>query len=359
MTRLAARAAVMVLLFSGCVARDGAHEDRDEIRFEHGPHLRIGARCTDCHGGANPQREGSGLTAGKGRLGLLPAEDLCKMCHREPAERQCRFCHTKPDQARTYEWSNRDLVFAHPPHQERVTGGCITCHGVGLASGSLAGFQPSFPPMATCTDSCHADDMRDFECQRCHTNLHRYRLEDISVASHGPGWVHRHGPSARAEGAYCLQCHEPTYCARCHTASPGMPLEQLEPMGVLRDFVHRGDWLPRHPTEARLEQAMCLRCHGPGYCDGCHRETGVGGSVRPGSPHPPGWLDPVSPEGHAREARRDILTCAACHEADARDVCVPCHRVGGVASSPHPPSFGGGLDPMAHGICRVCHAATP
>jgi hypothetical protein len=123
--------------------------------------------------------------------------------------------------------------------------------------------------------------------------------------------------------------------------------------------VHAGDFRARHAAEARLEQDACMRCHGPSLCDGCHDEMGVGGGVGADSPHPPGWLDPFSSQGHARAARREILTCAGCHDSDAEQTCVPCHRVGSVAGNPHPPGFGLDLDPLRHGICRVCHEGGP
>ena len=100
----------------------------------------------------------------------------------------------------------------------------------------------------------------------------------------------------------------------------------------------------------------CLRCHGTPFCDGCHQTSGVGGGVGPQSPHPVGWLDPLSPMGHAREARRNLVSCVSCHESDAETKCVPCHRVGGVAGDPHPPGSGLTMDDaLRHGVCRACH----
>jgi len=331
---------------------------RDSIRFEHSTHIASGATCADCHAGAVPLAEGADASTAE-VLPIFPSEEKCKSCHESEDQRRCAYCHTEPRHAATYGGHERDLRFDHRMHRDAPPGGCVGCHGVGVSQASIAAFRPNIPPMITCTGSCHAQQMRDLECSLCHTSLHRYRMEDLETVRHTASWGDNHGTQARGQGELCAQCHEPSYCSRCHTGTPGLPLELYEPMEVSRDFVHRGDWISRHPSEARLAQGTCLRCHGVGFCDGCHHERGVGGSVAPESPHPPGWLDAVSFQGHARSARRDILSCAACHESDAESTCVPCHRVGGFASNPHPPGFGGGMDPNRHGICRVCHSGEP
>jgi hypothetical protein len=209
--------------------------------------------------------------------------------------------------------------------------------------------------MQTCTGSCHQDEMRELRCDGCHTDLYRYGIDEIALIDHGPGFLRRHGEPARADSRLCSQCHDPSYCEDCHLSAPGMQLEVIEPMLQHRDFIHRGDFISRHGIEADLERGTCARCHGTPFCDDCHQQSGVGGGVGAASPHPPGWLDPVSPFGHARAARRDLMSCVSCHEADAETTCVPCHRVGGVAGNPHPPGFGAGIDPLLSGVCRACH----
>ena len=346
----------------------GRGRDHDEILAAHGPHIRAGIACLECHTAAVSIKSVSGPAAReesrendrpvKARP-LLPAEAQCKACHNErPEQQKCGFCHTQPDRPTTYEPIDSGLIFNHAEHIERAKGLCIRCHAGG--GQTAESFQPRrTPPMADCTDACHSHtgDMRGMECGRCHRNLFRYGIEEVSIVRHRPGFTQRHGAAARVDRELCAQCHDATHCADCHQASPGLAPETVEPAHVARDFVHRGDFLARHGTEARVVQGTCTRCHGISFCDGCHRESGIGGSVAPGSPHPPGWLDATSPQGHARSARRDILSCTACHESNAESVCVPCHRVGGLAAvNPHPPHFGGGLDPLRSGVCRVCHA---
>lgn len=325
---------------------------RDRIKFSHGPHLRAGQSCTSCHGAlADPNAQG--------RPTGMPTEASCRACHTAPAQQQCSYCHTVPAAPQRFARSDRELTFSHARHSTRVLGNCVQCHGVGANTETVNRFEPRVPDMNGCLGSCHSDDMRALACNRCHQNLRRYPIESVSVVHHGPGFGRHHSVEARASGGMCAQCHEPTFCGQCHVAAPGVPLADLEATSVTRDFVHRGDFMARHPDEARFNNATCMRCHGADFCDGCHRASGVGGGVGPASTHPPGWLDPASPNGHARAARRNLLSCVSCHESDAVSVCAPCHRVGGVARSPHPPGFRAGIDAQQHAVCLACHEGSP
>lgn len=317
---------------------------RDEIRFAHGSHIRAELACQDCHRAAVADGE------------MMPPEEQCRECHDEPEAQRCEFCHTAPQAAASYAPREHRIRFDHQREQHARDGNCVGCHASSGGDESLDAFEPAIPTMQTCLGSCHEAEMVQLECMGCHLDLSDYELTDLEMVRHAPSFARQHGPEARADSSLCTQCHEPTFCSDCHIASPGLSLELLEPTQAYRDFVHRGDFRARHAMEARLDRGTCARCHGVSYCDGCHQESGIGGSVAPGSPHPPGWLDPVSPNSHAREARRNLMTCASCHESDAEQTCVPCHRVGGVAGNPHPPGFDRGLDPLEHGLCRACHS---
>lgn len=332
--------------------------DRDEIRFEHGVHLARGQGCVDCHEEATFAREELDAARERGApASVLPNEASCRACHSEGAQARCEYCHTDPRHPQTYAPTRTDILFDHSEHEEALRGRCVRCHGPpGARDGALVGaFEPRLPEMDRCTDGCHEEEMAEMRCTACHTDLQRYDVDTVASLGHGPGWVSRHGPRAAADPVVCSTCHEPTFCEECHLSAQGAPLEAFAPMRAHRDFVHRGDFLARHGVEVRLERGTCARCHGVQFCDGCHQASGIGGGVAPGSPHPPGWLDPLSRRGHAVAARRDLLSCAACHDSDAEQVCVPCHRVGGVAASPHPPGFGSGMDENRHAVCRVCH----
>lgn len=363
--------ALAILALAGC-SRTGARQaepQHDEIRSAHGQHIGAGMTCLECHESIVPPEDGEASAPSKsaGARGRphLPTEAECKACHVErPEEQQCGFCHTRPEIAGTYPQRDGEVIFDHGVHVTRASGLCVRCHGMlGGSDVSVTSYQPRrLPPMSTCTNACHTHTkhMRGMECSRCHRNLHRYGLAEVAIVRHRPGFVRLHGTAARVDRDLCGQCHDATHCADCHQATPGLSPEAIEPTRVGFDFVHRGDFISRHPIEARVTQITCTRCHGIEFCDGCHRESGVGGSVAPGSRHGPGWLTPLSPRGHSREARRDIMSCVACHESNAEQTCVPCHRVGGPAAlNPHPPGFGGGLDPSRNGVCLACHEEWP
>jgi Cytochrome c7 and related cytochrome c len=331
---------------------------RDAIKFDHVEHLREGIQCTRCH--SLPDKPGPGVDAGAAEelrsRPMLPTEAQCRQCHDKGDQKaSCDTCHEHPEAARGYADKTRATRFDHAAHVERKVTGCVKCHGIGVSDESVNKFAPRIPPMRVCTGSCHAEDMPALRCGGCHDDLHRYTRSQLQLVRHPPGFLKEHGTRARAQDNLCSQCHEPTFCTDCHTASPNVAAQLLSPTDVTREFIHAADFKARHAMEAQFEPATCLRCHGPSFCDGCHEASGIGGSVGQRSPHPPGWLDPLSPRGHAREARRNILTCAGCHESDAERTCTPCHRVGGIAGDPHPPGFGGGVDPGSRGVCRVCH----
>jgi hypothetical protein len=154
----------------------------------------------------------------------------------------------------------------------------------------------------------------------------------------------------------CQTCHEQTECVDCHDASQNLSIERRRPDAVERSFVHRGDFLSRHAIEASSDPRRCVTCHEPESCDACHAQRGVSASAEGGrSPHPVGWLgDPASPSFHGRAARRDIYSCASCHDRGPATNCIECHRVGAHGGTPHPPGFRS-QEPLSAVPCRYCH----
>jgi hypothetical protein len=123
--------------------------------------------------------------------------------------------------------------------------------------------------------------------------------------------------------------------------------------------MHRGDFLGRHSVEVAADPASCRRCHGQSFCDSCHQAEGLTAQAKnPRDPHPAGWSIPGSRDFHGPAARRDIASCAACHDQGARSNCVDCHRVGGIGGNPHPPGFTQRHDRAEirrTGMCLYCH----
>jgi hypothetical protein len=139
--------------------------------------------------------------------------------------------------------------------------------------------------------------------------------------------------------------------------SQGVSVERRRPESVERRFQHRGDFLTRHAIEAQSQPARCASCHEPATCDACHVERGVSANrVGAASPHPLGWIgnDPTVRSQHGREARRDILLCASCHEQGPSTNCIRCHRVGGYGGNPHPGGWRSSRS-TSEEMCRYCH----
>jgi hypothetical protein len=110
--------------------------------------------------------------------------------------------------------------------------------------------------------------------------------------------------------------------------------------------------------EAGTNPTSCARCHGTAFCESCHNLQKVANLSAPftgeRNPHPAGWNEGSA---HGKAARRNIVTCASCHASNADQVCVMCHRVGGIGGNPHPPGFlkRNDLGDTTKKLCRACH----
>jgi hypothetical protein len=212
--------------------------------------------------------------------------------------------------------------------------------------------------MATCL-TCH-EHQADYDggrCEVCHEDLSRYPLRPIADFRHQGDFLRSHGASARARPEACADCHQQDFCSECHARTAAMPIDDLYPERTDRSFIHRGDFIARHPIEARFNAATCSRCHATRFCATCHREQSLTTKADdPRNPHPAGWVFPGG--GHGVEARRDITRCAACHADGPASICIDCHRVGGIGGNPHPPGWTSQHDEAEanrNGMCLHCH----
>jgi hypothetical protein len=321
--------------------------------FPHETHVDADVACTACH----PMDQATKLEQGVRHV-QLPANaskvEACQDCHDTDPELK------PPARARPFR-----LSFSHADHLPRVNGDCKRCHPTQPEAGDAAA---KVPPMETCT-SCH-NHQQEFvqaQCKPCHLDLRGYKPE--TAFKHGGDWLRTHGSLARPSGESCAACHDQTYCAECHSPQTAAARPSIIfPERVDRAFIHRGDYVSRHMIEAGANPASCRRCHGSAFCQACHEQQGLS-RFAPDfrDPHPAGWAlaAPGQRPPHARAARRDISSCAGCHDQGAAANCVACHRVGGIASQgpganpngPHPPSFvkkhrG---DDKNDGVCAACH----
>ncbi len=332
---------------------------RDSIKFSHKKHVVVESlSCSDCHDGIQTSTGLDGAPVGD-KARSLPMESKCMDCH-EKAVDNCKMCHANPNQPTTWTDTRMPgLRFDHKAHLGRLAQqgvkGCDTCHADVIKSTQVS--DDHRPAMfQTCTQ-CHQKDFRKENCVNCHKGMTDSPSKPLTVFDHGADWLRRHGAAAKGGEAVCAHCHQEPSCTECHARNNPMrpSLLHLDKPGAA--FMHRGDWLARHPIEARLDGKACLACHSETSCSSCHQRQGIAATGAPGSanPHPPGWLVKGSPESHGLAARRDVLTCAVCHDRGAASNCVSCHRSGGPGGNPHPPGWQSPLDRTTATACMPCH----
>jgi hypothetical protein len=184
------------------------------------------------------------------------------------------------------------------------------------------------------------------------------RTTPRTFLQHDAAFLRRHGDLSTFEQSLCQTCHTQRDCQACHDVSQGWMMAGLHvPEAFQGPFVHRGDFMSRHSIEARAASARCATCHAPQTCDACHLKSGVSGNaLHTRNIHPPGWVGSSAAftSLHGREARRDLLSCAGCHEQGPATNCIRCHKVGAYGGNPHPHGWDSAREPSAQ-MCRYCH----
>jgi hypothetical protein len=260
-----------------------------------------------------------------------------------------------------------EMRFDHRAHVEEYAFGmdCSTCH--------LPGAPSIIPERQVCLD-CHDAEVAEG------TKLG-------GTKTHSPVWPLNHRSEAKlGAGLDCAACHQQDFCLECHKS--GFADEQGS-FGNNMINVHTSDFHVSHPIAARTNPQLCSSCHEPSFCSDCHIDFRAGRASGPShrrtfnlglngnidaihagmSPatncdacHLQGSVAPSFhdwSQGHAREARKNLQTCQACHPAG--DTCLRCHstRGGAVGFNPHGKGWGdraGRLNDASNGrTCRMCH----
>jgi len=253
-------------------------------------------------------------------------------------------------------------VFNHAEHNDYVAGAaCDTCHLEEAAS--------IVPDLKVCLE-CHEQNFVD-------------GVELPALDSHGPVWAFGHRVAAKSDAINCDACHQQDFCLDCHKA--GFADEMGSFSNSLAN-VHRGDFQISHPIAARTDPQLCSSCHENEFCVDCHNDFKDAGVDTAILSHRRGWTDSPAfssthaniPAGldchschpntvveahawsidHAREARKNLTTCQACHPDG--DICLTCHSArSGLMINPHPDDWGSISDTLnkASGgrSCRKCH----
>lgn len=267
------------------------------------------------------------------------------------------------------------FTFDHDQHRSLYFAGspCLTCH--------LPDSSAIVPERRACLQ-CHDQEF---------VEMVKFSRQ---VSTHGPLWGFSHGPDAKNRRIDCAACHQQNYCLNCHVQGPAQEMGKFG--GGLRN-VHRSDFRVSHPLAARTNPRLCAACHEPDSCDSCHSDfrrrsgnsgraaspshrrvfgmgvdgdidaihadyRGTGALARCDDCHRHGSVAPSMHawgKDHAREARRSLHTCQACHPGG--DTCIKCHSALGGAGgvNPHGPGWSGRAERLrsASGgaTCILCH----
>lgn len=343
------------------------------VKFSHRLHVvETGMECADCHAGADTTR-----TAGDF---LLPQKAVCADCHEVEDEQQCSMCHTDAGRLEKYAVPQREVRFNHQAHVVQGMD-CLDCHaGVENAEMPSTAFLPA---MASCS-RCHNGVAQTDACESCHT-----AVETLLPLSHKQGdWVKAHKRQVRVASmdADCAVCHTDNFCQTCHAdanvqftrSSMVRPLGENRPapagsIKLVKQRVHALNFLFFHGIDARGKRSDCYTCHQQqAFCADCHRQEQDAGFA---SPVPFNHRGPdfirlgVGSGGgrHANLARKDIESCAACHDVQGSDpACITCHvdRTPGKGNDPrtHARNFMRDSEGDWHGnpasTCFQCHTNT-
>jgi hypothetical protein len=323
----------------------------DAAAFPHRAHTVAGVSCADCHAGVDEAGERGALH--------FPTTETCVGCHEEPHNpATCSNCHAEPFVARRASGHREHLRFQHRTHMrpggdgERRRLECVACHGgIAETGGRLEA------RMGTCV-SCHAHEetMRLRQCDGCHVDLVAEAAPPESHFIHDERFIESHGVQAASAADLCATCHTESDCAVCHGRSVAIVPSRRSFTDPFRGNMHRAGFLARHAEEARGMAGLCTSCHAESFCLSCHLDERVSATA-PGarSPHPPGWVGATAAQNaHGPAARRDPMSCAACHSGAGEQLCIDCHRVGGVGGSPHPPGWSSSRS-LYERPCRSCH----
>lgn len=227
-------------------------------------------------------------------------------------------------------------------------------------------------------DYAEMDNIKD--CNSCHQS-------NEVTPNHGSWWTKEHRLYAEKQPNNCKDCHEQSFCLDCHTGG-GIDRDlHTSTSGVdFKPKTHRTDFRELHPIKALDDPRSCYRCHDQKrFCNECHSKFNPNDlrvlshrrgfsdlEVKQGGPQhsifTPGQCQGCHPDSvlpkhqwsasHAREARKNLMSCQACHPEG--NVCLKCHSArSGLMVNPHPRNWGKISGKMGRAsnnrTCVKCH----
>lgn len=309
----------------------------EKIKFSHKKHVgELGSECSACHAVAATSEKAADL--------MLPKHAECSGCHTEVESEDpaaCQYCHTDAENPEAFAAPLRDnIIFSHKAHIENQKLECSACHaGIEESEKPTLAFLPT---MASC-NTCHNDAKASNACESCHP-----KAEILIPLTHRQAdWAKEHKRLVRADIASndCAVCHSENFCQTCHAEVTTQltrgewerSVSEHRPMPsgknpLVKQKVHELNYVFVHSMDSRSRKSDCYSCHDQQtFCTDCHARNQEAGFA---SPFPLSHraadfvrLGPGSEGGqHAVLARRDIESCASCHDVEGRDpACVLCH----------------------------------
>jgi hypothetical protein len=372
---IAALGIALFAAFSSNKTHSEIQGNKGIIKFSHKTH-KDAADCETCHKAV--------LTSKSLNDRLLPDHDNCKDCHEVDNEKNCNTCH--------YEGINEpliqpksEIIFNHSSHVTNQKIKCETCHH-GVSDVDYAEDAPAVNPKMESCYTCHnGNTLASNACESCHIST-----VDLKPQSHkSAAFISAHKFAAKEFNANCVMCHDNASCQECHTSTT-MITEKNTPNNFYRPYVpsnpgsgvkqqqitkvHDLNYVYTHGIDAKGKTTECQSCHDvDSFCATCHQGRDADysmGGVAPYTHLKPTFMSIGVGSGggdHARLARRDIESCAACHDVQGGDpICISCHTDPDGIQGTNPKTHPAGYMRSVHGdwhdsqgsICFNCHTGS-
>ncbi len=362
-----------VLLIAAFTSEAKEDEDNSKlIKFSHQLHADV-TDCASCHIAVTDSKSLDD--------NLFPNHESCSSCHEVDNSDECSTCHYD-DNFEALKKKKSKLIFNHSSHITDQKLECEQCHqGFKDVDYSSELANPN-PPMTTCY-SCHGETKAASNaCESCHISTANLLPQDHKSSA----FIKSHKFAAVELDASCIMCHDNNSCQECHDATgvitetnmsdnfyqPYSPTNNKA--GVKQQQitkVHELNYRFTHGIDAKGKTADCQSCHDlENFCSSCHQadnaDFGLGGIVPSSHLKSSFMMIGVGSGGgdHATLARRDIESCAACHDTQGADpTCITCHLdsdgIKGTNPKTHPANFmndthGDWHDSMGS-VCYNCH----